>query len=199
MSTRIHLLRVLQHYFQAFVGSGADKIDPQYRLGVGIVLINTQGKIFIGKRKNTGGWQMPQGGVDFYRGEPEPCVQAAWRELWEEVGVQNNCQFIAHTQGFFKYNFPKLKGLSNVWKLRFKGQKQQWYAFAFSGQDEEINLNATSHPEFSSWKWVDRDTLPETCVAFKRNVYVNVLAELWPSVEEFLKNTTLAKQKRDDV
>jgi putative (di)nucleoside polyphosphate hydrolase len=194
MFTRTHLLRVLKHYFQAFVGSGADKIDPHYRLGVGILLVNAQGKIFVGKRKKAGGWQMPQGGVDFYKGEPEPCLDAAWRELWEEVGVQKHCHVIAYTQGFYKYNFPRLKGISKIWKVRFKGQKQQWYAFGFLGQDADINLNATSHPEFSFWKWIDPDALLDSCVPFKRQVYESVLEELQPSIEAFWKECRVTEQ-----
>lgn len=197
MLTRTHLLCVLKHYFQAFVGSGADKVDPHYRLGVGIMLVNTEGQIFVGKRKRTGGWQMPQGGVDFYKGEPEPCLDAAWRELWEEVGVQQNCYFIAHTQEFYKYNFPRLKGISKMWKLRFKGQKQQWYAFSFTGKDTEINLNATSHPEFSSWKWMNAEVLVDSCIPFKRQVYASVLAELAPKIDAFQQQRRLAEQSCD--
>ena len=84
-----------------------------------------------------------------------------------------------------------------MWKLRFKGQKQQWYAFGFVGKDIEINLNATSHPEFSSWKWMPPDALVESCVPFKRQVYAGVLAELWPKIEAFWQQGLLTEHSCD--
>jgi len=185
---KIRLIHLLKVYFQAFVSSGSDTEDPKYRLGVGIMLVNREKKIFVGKRKQNShtGWQMPQGGVDFYGGEAESFSDAAWRELWEEVGAtKEQCVLLTHTKNKYRYNFPTLKGISRIWKLKFKGQKQVWYAFAFLGQDAEINLNATVHPEFSSWKWVDSEELITLCVPFKRSIYKGVLEELWPYVDAF--------------
>ena len=57
------------------------------RTGVGIIVLNRQNKIFVGKRKDNPGdkWQMPQGGVD----EGEDYITAMKRELKEETGIEN--------------------------------------------------------------------------------------------------------------
>ena len=42
-----------------------DKKKLPYRKGVGIMLINKQKKVFVGKRiDNAEAWQMPQGGIE---------------------------------------------------------------------------------------------------------------------------------------
>ena len=53
-----------------------------YRLGVGMMVLNPRGEVFVGRRIDTRveAWQMPQGGID--EGE-EPHV-AALREVAEE-------------------------------------------------------------------------------------------------------------------
>ncbi|ETZ05031.1 MULTISPECIES: RNA pyrophosphohydrolase [Holospora] len=181
---RFALLKRICLFFQAFIRSGADAKDPKYRLGVGIVLVNKGGKIFVGKRinKKHSQWQMPQGGVDFYSQKPEPFAQAAWRELWEEVGVKNQCQLVARTKNAYRYDFPYF----NLWKLRFKGQKQVWYGFIFLGSDKDINLEATDYPEFGSWKWIERQELMSSCAFFKHSLYTKVLEELWPFITDAL-------------
>ena len=59
-----------------------NKKELPLRIGVGIILLNHENNIFVGKRidnpKNS--WQMPQGGVD----QNENFLQAAKRELEEE-------------------------------------------------------------------------------------------------------------------
>ena len=55
------------------------------RIGVGIILLNHENKVFVGKRidnpKNY--WQMPQAGVH----QNEKFLEAAKRELEEETGI----------------------------------------------------------------------------------------------------------------
>ncbi|PPE05685.1 RNA pyrophosphohydrolase [Holospora curviuscula] len=188
---KFRFLRKLHLFFQAFVRSGSDTQDPKYRLGVGIMLVNKQGKIFVGKRTGYSEWQMPQGGVDFYQKKPEPSLKAAWRELWEEVGVQEQCQLVTHTRQAYSYDFPPFSFRKfNLWKLWFNGQKQIWYGFLFSGTDSDIDLNATIHPEFTAWKWIDKQELIADCTSFKRSVYVGVLKELWPFMEAALSSSS---------
>ncbi len=69
----------------------------KYRDCVGLMILNSQNKIFTGQRTDfiSGAWQMPQGGID----EGESCVEAAFRELKEET-------FISKTQC---KNFSDLK------------------------------------------------------------------------------------------
>ena len=58
-----------------------------YRVGVGIIVLNKENKIFVAKRIDNpkGYWQMPQGGVD----EGEDFLSAAYRELEEETSIKN--------------------------------------------------------------------------------------------------------------
>ena len=59
-------------------------VTERYRRNVGLMLIAPDRRIFVGRRaKQPDAWQMPQGGVD----DGETPVEAACRELWEEVGT----------------------------------------------------------------------------------------------------------------
>jgi putative (di)nucleoside polyphosphate hydrolase len=147
-----------------------------YRLGVGILLFNKQGLVFTGMRADTpGAWQMPQGGID--KGE-EP-RDAALRELSEEVGT-DKAEIIAESKDWLSYDLPG--DLSHkVWKGKYKGQKQKWFAFRFTGCDSDIRLDA--HPdeiEFVRWRWTDFLELPNLIVGFKRPLYEAVAAEFAP-------------------
>ena len=144
------------------------------RLGVGIVLINHENKIFVGKRiDNQEGnyWQMPQGGVD----ENENLLQAAKRELEEETGVKTT-KLIKELDNWLTYDLPK-NLLGKIWKGKYRGQKQKWFIMKFTGKNEEININ-TKHPEFIDWKWIEHQDLPKVAVAFKINIYEKLKEEL---------------------
>ena len=133
------------------------------RAGVGVIILNNQNKVFVGKRKDNPGdkWQMPQGGVD----SGEDYLSAMKRELFEETSIKN-IKVLREIDGFFEYELPKnLIGI--IWKGRFRGQKQKWYIAKFLGEEKEINLN-TKNPEFIDWKWILPDMLPEMIVDFKR-------------------------------
>lgn len=144
--------------------------DKPYRKGVGIVLLNSSGEVFIAQRcdRKEPAWQMPQGGM--HEGE-DPLV-AALRELEEEIGTAN-AEFIAESEGWLHYDFPP-EIQSNVWKGRYRGQKQKWFLMRFSGHDKEVNLN-TRNPEFSDWKWTTLQNLPNLIVGFKKNLYRQVI------------------------
>jgi len=148
-----------------------NKPELPYRPCVGIMLLNRQGRVFIGKRldQTVEGWQMPQGGID--PGE-EP-RQAALRELQEEVGTAR-VEIIGEMGDWITYDLPPhLVGIA--FHGRFKGQRQKWFCLRFLGEDSEINLH-THEPEFSDWKWVDLDALPGLIVPFKRDTYRAVIA-----------------------
>lgn len=142
-----------------------------YRPCVGIMLLNQEGKVFIGKRidQTVEGWQMPQGGID--RGETPQ--QAALRELKEEVGT-DKAEIIAEMEDWLTYDLPEhLIGVA--FHGKYKGQKQKWFALRFTGSDCDINLT-THEPEFSSFQWVDMQILPSLIVPFKRDIYKRVIA-----------------------
>ena len=147
----------------------------EYRKNVGIVLINTKGRIFAGKRidNNTDAWQMPQGGID----EGETPEVAAFRELSEETGINHSkARLIAATTGWLSYDIP-VELIPKLWDGQFRGQEQKWFAFEFLGKDSDINIT-TQEPEFSEWAWKSKKDLLSSIVPFKVEVYQKVFLEL---------------------
>ena len=146
--------------------------DLPYRQGVGLMLFNDAGLVWVGRRldQQEDAWQMPQGGID--KGEtPE---QAALRELGEEIGTAS-AEIIAESRDWLTYDLPpELVGVA--WKGRYRGQKQKWFALRFTGSDDEIRID-TEHPEFAEWRWVAFERLVELIVPFKRDLYTQVTAE----------------------
>ena len=143
-----------------------------YRRGVGMMLFNREGGIFVAKRIDTTSeaWQMPQGGVD----EGEPPRAAAMRELYEEIGT-NKATIIAESKEDYYYDLPDHL-VPIIWKGKYRGQRQTWFALRFDGNDAAINI-ATEHPEFNEWKWADIETLPDLIVPFKRDLYAALVQE----------------------
>ena len=146
-------------------------MSGDYRLGVGIFLLNKEKKLWVGKRIDfkTDFWQMPQGGID----ENESPRQAMIRELGEEVGLKKNFQIADESKQWLSYMLPsELK--EKIWKGRYIGQKQKWFVCNFLGSDGEINLN-THKPEFSDWKWINPKDAIKFVVPFKKDLYLKVL------------------------
>ncbi len=148
-----------------------------YRPCAGVMLINRQGRVFVGQRIDTSleAWQMPQGGVD----AGEDAEAAARRELWEETGIAPDlAELIAAAPGEFIYDLPP-ELIGTVWKGRYRGQRQRWFLFRFLGRDDQIDLD-TDHPEFCAWRWANPSELPDVAVPFKRRLYADVLAAFAP-------------------
>jgi putative (di)nucleoside polyphosphate hydrolase len=147
-----------------------------YRPCVGVMLVNAQGLVFVGKRiDNRVGdfWQMPQGGID----EDEDLHAAGLRELAEETGVGgNHVALLAQTREELFYDLPD-ELLGTLWNGRYRGQRQHWLLARFTGEDSDIRLDAHHPPEFSEWKWVQPKRLPQLIVPFKKRVYRAVLEE----------------------
>ncbi len=154
-----------------------DPASLPYRPCVGVVLVNAQGLIFAGQRKDSDSpaWQMPQGGID----DGEKPRAAALRELWEETGVTaDKVDFVAKTAAWVTYDLPP-ELLGRVWGGKYRGQKQKWFLFRFTGTDADIRID-TDHPEFSRWRWIGADEMVAAIVPFKRAVYEQVVAEFRP-------------------
>jgi len=148
------------------------KPAANYRPCVGIMLINERGEVFVARRNDIPGeaWQMPQGGID----PGEDPAKAAFRELEEEIGT-NKAEIIAESKTWLRYDLPR-EFLGKSWNKEWRGQRQKWFIMRFTGSDADIHLQ-TEHPEFSDWKWVRVSELPALVVSFKRQVYVDLLAE----------------------
>ena len=147
-----------------------------YRPCVGIMLVNRQGRAFVGRRidnKEGDWWQMPQGGMD----EGEDAEETALRELGEETGIAaEKVEIIAQAKERLRYDLPaELQG--KLWGGRYRGQEQAWFLARFLGEDADIDLEAHDPPEFCDWRWVDAETLPDLIVPFKKRIYRAVLEE----------------------
>jgi putative (di)nucleoside polyphosphate hydrolase len=156
----------------------SEGVEPHldYRPGVGIVLLNARGDIFLGRRADIEEetWQMPQGGIK--RGESPH--EAALRELQEEIGTQN-VDILAESNAWLFYDVPK-ELAERAWGTRFRGQRQKWFIMLFKGHDVEIGVG-TAHAEFDAWRWAPPNELIALATSFKRQLYMNVIGE-FPSV-----------------
>lgn len=141
-----------------------------YRRGVGIVLLNARKEVFVAQRLDSSepAWQFPQGGID----KDEDPFLAARRELQEETAV-TSAELIAETPDWLRYDLP-VSLVPKVWKGRYRGQEQKWYAFRFTGKDSEIRIDG-EHPEFSEWRWMNLLETPSLIVEFKRPLYEAVV------------------------
>jgi len=143
------------------------------RIGVGIAVLNSENKVFVGKRIDNplDKWQMPQGGVD----SNEPLLQAMKRELLEETSIEN-IEVLKEFDEWLEYELPE-RLVAKIWRGKYRGQKQKWFIVKFLGNENEINI-VTKNPEFIEWKWIDINLLPDLIVLFKKHVYEKVLLEL---------------------
>jgi putative (di)nucleoside polyphosphate hydrolase len=159
--------------------------DPStlpYRPCVGVMLLNRNGRVFVGRRRAEAGpehvdgghaWQMPQGGID----AGETPYDAALRELAEETSV-TTVTFAAEAPDWLSYDLPPVV-IGRAWKGRYRGQTQKWFAFRFDGDESEIDIETPvggHKAEFDAWRWVTMAELPGLIIPFKRPVYEQVVA-----------------------
>tara|TARA_B100000678_G_scaffold3121_1_gene2686 strand:- start:1790 stop:2278 length:489 start_codon:yes stop_codon:yes gene_type:complete len=148
--------------------------EKGYRLNVGIIVANSDGKLLYCKRKNSDNWQFPQGGID----RNEDPFLAALRELYEEVGIQKDkVKLIKESENWYKYDLPRKYKKNNFLWNDFKGQKQKWFLFKLI-EEVMIDLNNENNPEFDEFDWVDYWKPLDEIVEFKREIYKKVLSEL---------------------
>jgi putative (di)nucleoside polyphosphate hydrolase len=153
-----------------------------YRPNVGIVIFNTNKKIWIGKRKDNNtreGWQLPQGGID----SNEKPLQAAIREVYEETGIKS-IKKIDSINSWIKYDLPANIARTK-WDGKFVGQKQKWFLFYFYGNEIEININISKQPEFSRWKWSEEKYIKDSVTNFRKNVYKTVFKHFSKIIKKY--------------
>ena len=155
-----------------------DKKD--YRRNVGVIIFNPQGQVWLGHRFGETGphcWQFPQGGMD----KGEKAKSAAKRELFEETGlIAENMDYLGKHKGWLYYDLPA-EVIAQRKKLnRYKGQRQKWFAYRYYGDGSDVDLKAHGEQEFSDWKWAELDTVADTVVPFKRDVYEQLIITFSP-------------------
>jgi putative (di)nucleoside polyphosphate hydrolase len=151
-----------------------------YRPCVGILVLNRAGLAFVGRRRGgaehvdaTHDWQMPQGGVD---SNEEPWL-AAQRELYEETNIRS-VEKLGEIAEWLTYDIPRVLA-DQVWRGKYRGQTQKWFAVRFTGDDSEIDITCPGghKPEFTAWRWERMENLPALIIPFKRDVYERVVKE----------------------
>lgn len=145
-----------------------------YRLNVGIILVNSSGRVFWGRRYGHDAWQFPQGGLS----SGETALQAMYRELQEEIGLEKeDVEVLGSTKRWLKYRLPK-QYLRHGSEPVVIGQKQKWYLLRLKTSEQKLRLDLSDSPEFDSWRWVDFSEPAHHVIFFKRQVYTQALKEL---------------------
>ena len=155
----------------------SDVIDTQgFRANVGIILLSSTGRVFLGRRVGGRGWQFPQGGMQ----EGEAVEQALYRELEEEIGLKRgDVRLLGQTERWLRYRLPPHFVRRNKFPVCI-GQKQRWFLLRVQNDDAPFELKSTSSPEFDQWRWADWWDPVREIIYFKRPVYVRALSELAP-------------------
>ncbi len=156
-----------------------------YRLNVGIILSNDEGRLFWARRIGMQSWQFPQGGIKRNE-DPET---AMFRELYEEVGLRSrDVEIIGRTSEWLRYELPErfIRRRSSPVCI---GQKQIWFMLKLASEESRIRLDCSDKPEFDHWRWVDYWHPVNDVVYFKRKVYRDALTELRDllGIEAYLK------------
>lgn len=148
-----------------------DSGEKSYRLGVGMMVLNGRHQVLLCRRIGTpNGWQMPQGGID----DGEEPRTAALRELNEEIGT-DKVEILAEAKDWLRYDLPP-EFVGKARHGRYAGQRQRWFLMRFTGREDEIKLD-TEHPEFDDWMWVAPNRIPDLTIAFRSNLYRQLLEE----------------------
>ena len=157
-----------------------ERFSLPYRRGVGLMVINKDKEVFVGKRIDTKNdtWQMPQGGIK----EDETVIEAGFRELQEETMI-NEVEVIAETKNWLYYDLPEFL-IGKLWEGRYRGQKQKWLLMNFFGNDSAIDVK-TSSAEFKKWNWLELDKIPEVIIPFKKHLYSSVVEEFRNIIKNF--------------
>jgi putative (di)nucleoside polyphosphate hydrolase len=155
-------------------GSGVVIDRDGFRPNVGIIVTSGSGQVLWAKRIGQEAWQFPQGGIH----PGESAEDALYRELHEELGLRaEHVQIIGRTREWLRYRLPSRYIRRRRGRVCI-GQKQKWFALRLLADEAQVRLDATGHPEFDGWRWVNYWYPLEEVVEFKREVYRKALREL---------------------
>ena len=156
-------------------------IDSEgFRSNIGIIVCNDFGNLLWTRRIGQNSWQFPQGGVD----AGESAEQALFRELKEEIGLdKRDVKILGSTKSWLKYRLPNRYIRHDSLPLCV-GQKQKWYMLRLVSNESNIHFDATGHPEFDHFMWVNYWYPLRQVISFKQSVYRQALSELLPCVME---------------
>jgi len=146
-----------------------------FRAGVVMVVRRENGDLLAFERSDVAGsWQLPQGGIDV--GE-EP-VDAAWRELLEETGLDDSQVKLVHElPEWIAYEWPAhIRATSHDGERR-RGQIQKWFLFGVI--DDDVTPTPDMH-EFGAWRWMDPHHLLAHVVEFRRDAYARAFSRILP-------------------
>lgn len=140
-------------------------VKPHLRAGVVAAVRRGDGRLLAFERSDLSGeWQLPQGGIE----SGETPEQAAWRELFEETGLDaTQVALVDEYDGWTAYLWPE--PMRRGARL---GQAHRWFFF------EPIVDPIRPVPdgkEFASWKWMTASKLIDLAVEFRKQPYRQVL------------------------
>lgn len=143
-----------------------------FRPNVGIIVCNHDAQVLWARRIGQDAWQFPQGGID----GDESVVDAMYRELWEETGLESqHVKIMGCTRHWLRYRLPHWLRRKNTGCI---GQKQRWFMLRLVGDEADVRLSEGDKPEFDQWRWADYWEPIDEVVFFKRQVYLAALKEL---------------------
>jgi putative (di)nucleoside polyphosphate hydrolase len=155
-------------------------LEKPYRPNAGMVVFNERGMLLVGERfQFRSAWQFPQGGID----EGEEPDLAAERELYEEVGISKP-ELVGIYPEWIYYDFPPNLNLHGK-MANYKGQMQKWYLYFWNHPAADCNLEIHDR-EFKQVQFMDWDSIIDSIVEFKRDVYKKLKSDFKPKIENYL-------------
>jgi putative (di)nucleoside polyphosphate hydrolase len=147
--------------------------EQNYRLNVGIMIVNREQKILAGDAFHyPGEWMMPQGGID----HAESAHEAMQRELYEETGLRTQqVRLIREHDEWLQYLFRKPQYKDDIYYI---GQRQKWFLLEYNGALPDAEN--VKEQEFSRFDWVDAQWLVAQIPPFKKEVYRTIVAAFSP-------------------
>lgn len=162
---------------------GHDEPDGPLRPNVSVIVLNSNGYIFLGERSDEPGhWQFPQGGLE----SSETLEENAFRELSEETGIdRSSCEPLGVLAFTHEYRWPASKREKIPHLSQWVGQSQRFFVILFRGDDAEVALDKDTQIEFAAWRWCPRDQVLSEVSPVRQAGYAGALAELEERLPQF--------------